>query len=429
METNRNRKVFGVYRDETAARSAVEELLNMGYTGDEISVVSKNSEMTAHDADGRTGGSDTATEAGLKGGAATGAAVGGLGGLLASLGLLVIPGVGPILAAGPIAATLAGAVTGGAIGGTVGTLGGALADSGASEEDIRYIDERFQAGDIIVYVDVNDDRYETVSRTLGYRKWDDNTDPGVSYGETDLSGIDRNTETSRGYMTDQNLVNTDSTSGVVDDNVRGLGRTADSDVSVRDANLGSNRGVMDDTVNEAGNGSHVRVTDVDARTGRDDDSTLRSGAAQRMMSDRDAEDREIPGLLNDQGTGSADTGVDPLERNYGRTMAESGGVNPVNPVYDKDTVSGDHDNRTTGHTTANEDRFRDDYNRTENRVQDAMTDAKHDAHKNMEKVQRRSDNADEPMSDAQNWAGDRASDVKHEAQKLVDKAKNRKDDK
>lgn len=411
METNRNRKVFGVYRDETDARRAIEELLNMGYTADEISVVSKNSDLTRRNTDVVDRGSDTATEAGLKGGAATGAAVGGLGGLLASLGLLAIPGVGPILAAGPIAATLAGVVTGGAIGGTVGTLGGALADAGASEEDIRYIDERFEAGDIIVYVDVNDDRYDRVSETLGYRKWDDNTDPGVLYDDPDMtgtSGLDMNTETSRGYVTDQNLVNTDSTRGVADDRDRGLGYGADTDVSTRDQNLGSNRGILDDTP-----------------TGTD--TTLRSGAGQRMMG-RDARDEEVPGLLNDRDSSGLGTDVDPSDRNYGSTMAQSGGVNPVNPVYDNDTLREDHDGLSSDHVTPNADRFRDDYNRTENQVQDNITDARHDAEKRIEQVERRIDNADEPMSDAQNWAGDRVSDAKHEAQKLIDKAKNRKDD-
>lgn len=171
METNENKKVFGVYQNEADAQRAVDELLKIGYTQDQISVLSKSGEtVNAED-------TETATETGLIGGAATGAALGGVGGLLASLGLLAIPGIGPILAAGPIAAAVAGAIAGGTVGGTVGTLGGILFDSGADEEDVRYADERFHAGDIIVHVDAEPRHFERVSNTLGYRRWDPNYNP------------------------------------------------------------------------------------------------------------------------------------------------------------------------------------------------------------------------------------------------------------
>ena len=192
METNRNRKVFGVYQNEEDARRAIEQLLEMGYRSDQISVVSKSYEGDTRigrdgDLDPATGRGDrlvdeteSATEAGLKGGAAAGATIGGVGGLLAGLGLLAIPGIGPILAAGPIAAALGGVIAGGAIGGAAGTIGGAIADAGVPDEDVRYIEERFDAGDIIVFVDADDDRYDRTSETLGYRRWNMGDRPEVA---------------------------------------------------------------------------------------------------------------------------------------------------------------------------------------------------------------------------------------------------------
>lgn len=165
MEANTHKRIFGIYQNEADAQRAIDDLLNMGYTREQISILSRSTEIIEVD------DQETSTETGLKGGAATGATIGGLGGLLAGLGLLVIPGIGPILAAGPIAAAFAGAITGGAIGGTIGTLGGAMMDAGVEEADARYLEDRFSAGDIIVYVEAPLEHVSTVSDKLGYHKW------------------------------------------------------------------------------------------------------------------------------------------------------------------------------------------------------------------------------------------------------------------
>lgn len=165
MDANNNKRIFGVYQTEADAQRAIDDLLNMGYTKDHISILSKSSEIIEMD------DQETSTEAGLKGGAATGATIGGVGGLLAGLGLLVIPGIGPLLAAGPIAAAFAGAITGGAIGGTIGTIGGAMMDAGVEEADARYLEDRFSAGDIIVYVDAPLEQVNQVVDRLDYHNW------------------------------------------------------------------------------------------------------------------------------------------------------------------------------------------------------------------------------------------------------------------
>lgn len=152
-----HKRVFGVFPSHKEASIAVEKLLSMGYDAKDISLISKNTEGREIPKE-----DPTATEAGVKGGTLTGVTVGGVAGLLAGLGVLAIPGIGPLLVAGPIAATLSGVIAGGTLGGTIGLLGGAIVDATVSEEEARYLDERFQAGDVIVYLDVHEDRFEEV---------------------------------------------------------------------------------------------------------------------------------------------------------------------------------------------------------------------------------------------------------------------------
>jgi hypothetical protein len=97
-----------------------------------------------------TGGSTVpdAIEVGGAAGAELGGAVGGIGGLLAGLGLLAIPGVGPMLAVGPLAAALTGAIAGGAVGGFAGSLAGL----GISEAEAIAAERHMKAGLEVVIV-------------------------------------------------------------------------------------------------------------------------------------------------------------------------------------------------------------------------------------------------------------------------------------
>src|SRR6186713_1009063 len=85
-------------------------------------------------------------------GAGIGAAVGGTAGLLAGLGLMAIPGIGPVVAAGWLAATAAGAAAGGIAGGIVG----ALTQAGVSDEDAQVYAEGVRRGGTLVTARVND---------------------------------------------------------------------------------------------------------------------------------------------------------------------------------------------------------------------------------------------------------------------------------
>ncbi|MBT2693950.1 general stress protein [Bacillus sp. ISL-55] len=142
--------LVGVYDNEQDAIQAVEDLKRQGYATDDISVISKN-EDEVHDVNEATG---TKTEEGLAAGAATGGVLGGLTGLLAGIGALAIPGIGPIVAAGPIAATLTGA----AVGAGAGGLAGALIGMGIPEDEAERYEGYVKEGKILVVVERDENR-------------------------------------------------------------------------------------------------------------------------------------------------------------------------------------------------------------------------------------------------------------------------------
>ena len=106
--------VTALYDSYDSAVAAVNALEDAGFPHSEISIVSNNDD-DRYPRDDRT---KTAEDAGK--GAGIGAAIGGVGGLLTGLGLMAIPGVGPVVAAGWLAATAAGAATGAVVGGAAG---------------------------------------------------------------------------------------------------------------------------------------------------------------------------------------------------------------------------------------------------------------------------------------------------------------------
>ncbi|WP_284036658.1 general stress protein [Neobacillus sp. 114] len=136
------KNVVGVYDTEQEAIHAIDLLLNQGYHKDEISVIGKNVNHVARD----TG---TAMEETAAAGAAVGSALGGIPGLLAGAGALAIPGVGPFIAAGPIAAGLMGAAAGAGIGG----LTGALVGMGIPDDKAESYENSVKEGKIIVLVE------------------------------------------------------------------------------------------------------------------------------------------------------------------------------------------------------------------------------------------------------------------------------------
>ena len=146
--------ISSLYDNHTQAQSAVQRLEAAGVPNSDISIVANNSDSWFNadkkvDRD-RDGVDDRAEGAGA--GAAVGAGLGGTAGLLAGLGLLAIPGLGPVVAAGWLAATAVGAAAGAASGGIVG----ALTQAGVSEADAHTYAEGVRRGGTLVTARVAD---------------------------------------------------------------------------------------------------------------------------------------------------------------------------------------------------------------------------------------------------------------------------------
>jgi Heat induced stress protein YflT len=140
----KNTAVYGIYPNRVAAENAVDRLLAAGFRNEDISVLLQDNAGTkdfAHE-------KDTKAPEGTTTGVITGGAIGGTLGLLAGIGALAIPGLGPFIAAGPIMGTLAGLGSGGAIGGIIGALVG----MGIPEYEAKRYEGRVKEGGILVSV-------------------------------------------------------------------------------------------------------------------------------------------------------------------------------------------------------------------------------------------------------------------------------------
>ena len=100
-------------------------------------------------------------------GAGVGAVIGGTGGLLAGLGVMAIPGVGPVVAAGWLAATAVGALGGAAVGGATGGIVGALTDAGVPESDAHVYAEGVRRGGALVTARVDGELVAQAEAILG----------------------------------------------------------------------------------------------------------------------------------------------------------------------------------------------------------------------------------------------------------------------
>ncbi|WP_172254395.1 YsnF/AvaK domain-containing protein [Saccharibacillus deserti] len=174
-------KIVGVFHSEREASHAIEDLKRAGFSTNDISVVTRDKK------DMRKLEDETGTMApeGAAGGAATGGVLGGIGGLLAGLGALAIPGIGPLLAAGPLATALAGAAVGAAGGGLVGGLIGL----GIPENEAKEYDTAVDQGGLLVIVDT-----EEANRSEVTRIFRDNNSTNRRYDEQmeDTRSIDAN---------------------------------------------------------------------------------------------------------------------------------------------------------------------------------------------------------------------------------------------
>jgi len=158
-------RLYDTYAD---AERAVSRLEGAGVPHSDISIVANNSANWYGSRSGkvdrdRDGVDDRAEGAGT--GAGVGAGIGGAAGLLAGLGLLAIPGLGPVVAAGWFASMAVGAVAGAAAGGIVG----ALTEAGVSREDASRYAEGVRRGGTLVTAKVPDEDRARLDALLNER--------------------------------------------------------------------------------------------------------------------------------------------------------------------------------------------------------------------------------------------------------------------
>src|SRR5271163_4720213 len=143
--SGKNVGVFGIFSTRVAAENATESLVRAGFPTSDISVLLPESLGGPKEM-----GTEKATKApeGAAAGVTTGGVIGGTLGVLAGVGLLAIPGLGPFIAAGPIMAGLAGLGVGGAVGG----FAGALIGMGIPEFEAKRYEGRLKEGGSLLSV-------------------------------------------------------------------------------------------------------------------------------------------------------------------------------------------------------------------------------------------------------------------------------------
>jgi uncharacterized membrane protein len=152
--------VLAVFNDRERADDAISALEDRGYNAKDISVVMKDEEGKTRQTTGDNVGS----------GAATGAVVGGIAGLIIGVSAIAIPGIGPIVVGGPLAAALgatgAAAATGAVTGALAGGLIGGLIGLGVPEEEARVYEEEIRRGGILLATPATVMNSQEVERVL-----------------------------------------------------------------------------------------------------------------------------------------------------------------------------------------------------------------------------------------------------------------------
>jgi hypothetical protein len=190
---SKNITVYGIYRNESHVSQAIDTMLDAGFRSEDISVLFPDNTGTkdfAHE-------KHTKAPEGATTGATAGGAIGGTLGLLAGIGTLAIPGLGPFIAAGPIMATLAGVGAGGAVGGVLGALVGL----GMPEYEAKRYEGRIKEGGVLasVHCDNSDwaDRAKNLMKSTGAEDISSAGEASADYAKTDKPAP--RTRTSGGY--------------------------------------------------------------------------------------------------------------------------------------------------------------------------------------------------------------------------------------
>lgn len=196
----KNTATFGIYASAAQAEQAADRLIASGFSNQDISVLMadrEGSRQFAHE-------KNTKAPEGTATGVTAGGIVGGTLGLLAGFGALAIPGVGPLIAAGPIMAGLAGLGVGGAVGGLIGALVG----MGIPEFEAKRYEGRVKDGGVLLsaHCDSSEEvsRAKDILRATGAEDISSAGEKAVSTHTVNTEGTDvRRTETTPVGMRDR----------------------------------------------------------------------------------------------------------------------------------------------------------------------------------------------------------------------------------
>jgi hypothetical protein len=185
----KNTAAFGIFKSRTQAESCIDALMSGGFRNDDISVLAPDQDTTKELATEK----NTKAPEGTATGATAGGAVGGTLGLLAGIGALAIPGLGPFIAAGPIMGALAGLGVGAAAGGLIGALVG----MGIPEYEAKRYEGRVKDGGILVSVHCDDSEWVGRAKKILERS-----------GAEDISSAGEKAASTHGVATDAEPVRT-----------------------------------------------------------------------------------------------------------------------------------------------------------------------------------------------------------------------------
>lgn len=198
----KNTAAFGIFPSRAHAEQAVDALMAAGFRSDDISVLAPDQKTTHEMATEK----NTKAPEGTTTGVTAGGAVGGTLGLLAGIGALAIPGLGPFIAAGPIMGALAGLGVGAAAGGLIGALVG----MGIPEYEAKRYEGRVKDGGVLVSVHCDDSEWVGRAKDVLKRS-----------GAEDISSAGEKAVSSHGVTTDEHTHRTGrSVAGEVADDAR-----------------------------------------------------------------------------------------------------------------------------------------------------------------------------------------------------------------
>src|SRR5580704_3860064 len=185
----KNAAAFGIFKNRFQAEKCVDALIGSGFRSDDISLLAPDQDTTKELATEK----NTKAPEGATTGATAGGAVGGTLGLLAGIGALAIPGLGPFIAAGPIMGALAGLGVGAAAGGLIGALVG----MGIPEYEAKRYEGRVKDGGILISVHCDDSEWVDKAKDILKRS-----------GAEDIASAGEKAASSHGVVTDTKPVGT-----------------------------------------------------------------------------------------------------------------------------------------------------------------------------------------------------------------------------